>query len=223
MNSLFGETNIVRLLCLALFTMSIALSSAQARPVSYPGGLTLMLMNDGDRNSAHGHYSPTARVSLGYRFVYWREQDWTFHGMHINHLLKRWNAVDSQANVYLKYAGGVAYSRRDSVKKQTSAAGVVGVAADWEDRRYFISYGNRYVEAGRIDDFYTQSARIGWAPYEGDYNDLHTWIMLQADHVPEKRKPFTATTLLRLFKGVHMLEGGINNQGTVLFNYIFRH
>ena len=32
----------------------------EARPVSYPGGITIMQMNDTNKNSVHLHYSPTA-------------------------------------------------------------------------------------------------------------------------------------------------------------------
>jgi len=61
----------------ALLGMGLFIPSAHARPVSYPGGVTLMLMNDGDKNTAHLHYSPTAKTSLGYKFEYWREKDFT--------------------------------------------------------------------------------------------------------------------------------------------------
>ena len=67
-----------------------------------------------------------------------------------------------------------------------------------------------------------QSARVGIAPYIGDYGDLHTWLMLQVDHVPESDEQITVTPLVRLFKDVHLLEAGMSNQGDVLFNYILR-
>jgi len=152
---------------------------AIARPVSYPGGWTFMTMNDGDKNSAHIHYSPTAKTSVGYKFEYWRDKEFTLNA--------------------------------------------VRIAADWENRRFFTSYENRYTEAGEIDDFYQQSARVGFAPYEGDYGDLHTWLMLQVEHMPEADNNFTVTPLVRLFKDVHLFEAGMNNRGEVLFNYVLRY
>lgn len=68
-----------------------------------------------------------------------------------------------------------------------------------------------------------QSARVGWAPYEGDYGDLHTWLMLEVDHSPESEDNFTVTPLIRMFKGVHLVEAGMNNHGEVLFNYVLRY
>jgi hypothetical protein len=203
--------------------MGLFIPSAHARPVSYPGGVTLMLMNDGDKNTAHLHYSPTAKTSLGYKFEYWREKDFTLNAIQMNNLLKRWNKKDSQANIYLKSGIGVAHSNSGDFDNETEAAGFTGLATDWENRRFFISYENRYTEAGDIDDFYQQSARVGWAPYEGDYGDLHTWMMLQVEHMPEAKDNVTVTPLVRFFKGVHLLEAGMNNHGKLLFNYVLRY
>ena len=49
----------------------------EARPVSYPGGITLMLMNDSMKNSLHAHYSPSAQTSFGYKFEYWRSNEFS--------------------------------------------------------------------------------------------------------------------------------------------------
>lgn len=199
------------------------ISPAQARPVSYPGGWTLMLMNDGDKNSAHVHYSPTAKMSLGYKFEYWRDGNFNLNAIQMNNLIKRWNKKDSQANIYLKSGLGIAYSDYGDFDHETDPAAFTGIAADWENRRFFASYENRYTEAGNIADFYTQSARIGWAPYEGDYGDLHTWLMLQVNHAPENKDSLAVTPLVRIFKDVHLLEAGMSNHGEIMLNYIIRY
>ena len=213
----------MRVLLLTLLGMGLIIPTADARPVSYPGGWTLMLMNNGDVNSAHAHYSLTAKTSVGYKFEYWRDRDFTLNAVQMNNLLKRWNEKDSQANLYLKSGVGIAHSNGGPKDGETSAAGFTGIAADWENRRFFTSYENRYTEAGEIDDFFMQSARVGWAPYEGDYGDVHTWIMLQAEHTPESEHNFTVTPLVRVFKDVHLFEAGMSTRGEVLFNYVFRY
>ncbi len=214
----------MRLLLYALIGVGqIIPSFIHARPVSYPGGWTAMFMNDGDKNSAYIHYSPTAKTAIGYKFEYWRDKDMTLNAIQMNNLLKRWNNPDSQANFYLKSGVGSANSDAGDFDGETNMAGFIGIATDWEDRQYYFSYENRYTAAGEIDDFFQQSARIGWAPYQGDYGDLHTWLMVQVAHMPEADDNFTATPLVRLFKDVHMLEAGMNNRGDVLFNYIFRY
>ena len=212
----------MKYLFLGLLGLCVSTLPAQARPVSYPSGWTAMVMNSGDANSVHVHYSPTAYTSVGVRSEYRREGDYLINAVQMNNLLKRWNKKDSQANLYLKSGIGIAYSDHGDFDGETDVAGYTGIAADWEDRRYFISYENRYIEAGDIDDGYMQSARVGITPYIGDYGDLHTWLMVQVDHAPESDEKVTVTPLVRLFKDVHLMEAGVSNQGDVLFNYVLR-
>ena len=72
--------------------------------------------------------------------------------------------------------------------------------------------------AGDIDKSYWQQARVGVAPYIGDYGDVHTWLMLQVEHAPSDRYPVTITPLVRLFQGTKMLEAGVSTRGDVLLN-----
>lgn len=210
----------MRPLLLIMGTMAMAPiphNNAQARPVSYPGGVTAMTMNNGDMNSLHLHYSPTAFTSLGYKAEHWRTGDYNIHAVQMNNLLKRWNMPAAQANVYLKSGVGIAVQSENSEPVVYS-----GIATDWENRRFFVSYENRYTAAGDIDDFFMQSARAGVAPYIGEYGDLHTWLMVQVDHKPEADEKVTITPLVRFFKDVHLVEAGLSNQGDVTFNWVVR-
>ena len=127
-------TKYLLFIAITFFGWMIVSNTGQARPVSYPTGWTTMLVNNGFINSAHIHYSPTAKTSLGYKFEYWRDNDFTLNAVQMNNLLKRWNNKDSQANLYLKSGIGAAHQDGD-----TDIVGFTGIAADWEDRRYFIS------------------------------------------------------------------------------------
>lgn len=183
---------------------AMASGYAEARPVSYPGGWTWMQMNNGDYASIHAHYSPTFRDSIGlYSERNWSE-DWHFTGVQYNRLLKRWNEKNSQANVYLKGSVGQADPFGEG---GAELAGFVGIGADWETRRWFTSYEARAYDLG-FDQTARQSARIGVAPYIGDYGDLHTWLMLQVDNHPESETPTTLTPLVRFFYNVQLLEIG---------------
>lgn len=180
-----------------------------------------MQANNADFSSLHAHYSPTAKASIGYRGEWWRDEDWHFQGLQYNALLKRWNAPASQANIYFKSALGV---RTDDSgpSDERSAAGFVGFSTDWEDRRWFVSYGNRAFVSDQ-DNFFTQTARAGVAPYIGDYGDLHTWLMLQVEHKPEGEDSIKVTPLVRMFKGPFLIEAGANEDGEGLFNFIWRY
>lgn len=212
----------MRLLLLTFIVLSSLTVTAMARPVSYPGGWTAMQMNNAFSNSLHIHYSPTATYSIGYKGEYFRNGEWQFHGAQLNNLLHRWNNPDSQANLYLKSAAGIAYSNQGVFDNKTEGAAFTGIAADWENRRFFTSYENRVIYAGDIDKEFVQNARVGIAPYIGDYGDIHTWLMLQVDHIPSAEDELTVTPLVRLFKGPTLLEAGVNNNGKVLFNFVHR-
>jgi len=196
--------------------------SVWSRPVSYPGGWTTTLMNNAYRNALHVHYSPSAKYSIGYRAEYWREREFSIHSIQINNLLKRWNKPASQANVYLRSGLGIAISNSDLFDDQSEPVFFSGISADWENRRFFASYQNRYTQANNFGDFFRQSIRLGVAPYIGDYGDLHTWLMLDIDHAPEDQDSLIITPIIRLLKGVNLIETGISDNGDITFNWVRR-
>ncbi len=191
-----------------------------ARSVSYPEGITLMQMNDVDKNSLHLHYSPTAKYSIGYRGEYWREDKWQLHALQFNYLAKRWNAKKSQANLYFKTGLGTTTDQAND----TDTAAFAGLAYDWEDRRYFFSYENRFYQtkSENLSDFSMHSARVGIAPYIGQYGDLHTWLMLQVDRHSEKQDKTLITPLVRFFKNQYLVEVGVSEDRDFMFNLILR-
>lgn len=200
------------LLTIAMMTACIR---ADARPISYPGGISAMVMNDGESNGANIQYSPTADLSIGYTFEHWREDNYNLHAVQMNNLLQRWNNADSQANIYLESGIGLT-GKNEGI----NPVGFTGLEGDWENRRFFLSYKNQYMTGQHIDDFYKESARVGVAPYIGEYGDLHTWLMVQVDHYPEARDPLTVTPLVRLFQGTNLVEAGVSNKGKILFNWM---
>ncbi len=201
----------------ALFGMFVSL--AQARPVSYPDGWTVMQRNNGDRSAAHVHYSPTASDSIGlYIERNWTE-DVTFTGLQYNRLVKRWNAPNSQANLYAKFGVGQADPFGD---EGAELSGFAEIAADWETRRWFTQYKVRATDFADNQTVH-HTARLGVAPYIGDYGELHTWLMLQVDGRPDLDEPLTTTPLVRFFKGVQMVELGYTiEQNEFIANWIVR-
>ena len=196
---------------------------ALARPVSYAGGTTVMTMLDRDSEALHLSYSPTSQYSVGFGTEYDRDKDYFLNTFQINNLIKRWNNAGSQGNLYLQSGVGIASSVNGDLEGNSRAAGFTGLTTDWENRRYLVSYTNQVLEAGNVDGYFTQSARVGIAPYIGDYGDIHTWLMLQIDHKPEDPEPVIITPLVRLFKGTNLVEAGVSNRGDVLVNLTFQY
>ena len=117
----------------------IFINSAFARPVSYPGGWTVMLKNDGNLNRIHTHLSPTHKLSLGYNLEYWHDEEFTLNSLQMNNLVKRWNKKNSQANFYIKSGIGFAYSDKSNFDGEIKLSGFTGISYDWENRSYFLN------------------------------------------------------------------------------------
>jgi len=213
---------------IAIFITAMALFplTAEARPVSYPDGWTVMLRNDADQNSAHVHYTVDMNHSIGLRVRYDREGDFTFTGAQVNRLVKRWNKPDSQANVYGRLGLGYVSDNYDiseaRLERDGDAALFIGASADWETRRYFVSAAVEHWENGRFGEFSSFHSRLGIAPYVANTGALHTWFMIEGHHRPESQDNLGASALLRFFKGPALVEVGVDNKGEPLLNYIHR-
>ncbi len=192
-----------RLVLILVIIVSLS-GTVHARPVSYPGGWTFMQKSNGSYSSIHVHYSPTASDSIGMYIERNWQEDITFTGVQYNRLVKRWNGRKSQANFYVKAGVGQA---QPFGKNGAQIAGFTELAMDWETRRWFTEYKIRATDYADNQSIH-HSGRLGIAPYIGNYGDLHTWLMVQVENHPESNKPTTTTPLVRLFKGVQMLELG---------------
>ena len=195
---------------------------ASARPVSYAGGWTLI--QETDRQSTTGliHYTPDARYSLGARVEWDREADILFTGAQATWLAKRWFGEDHQANLYVWGALGAAQGVGGN-PNGTGAGAQFGIMSDWETRRLFVSYRAAVRDFGALDKSAMQAARFGFAPYEGDTGDLHTWFMVEVDDQPDNDQPWGVTPLVRFFHGSTLLEAGWSvTDDQPLFNLQYR-
>lgn len=209
----------MRVALVAAMISLAAAGNALARPVTYPGGWSVMTMNDEAMNALHTHYTITPQFSLGYKGEYMRDEEWQFHGAQLVWLVKRWNRPASQANFYFKAAGGFAYSDYGLFRRKIEPAGFGGLAVDWEDRRFFVSYANEAYYAGDLDQFFMQRGRVGIAPYIGDYGDVHTWIMVEVQHRPFRRtEELSIVPLVRVFWKDYLFEAGASHRGDFLIN-----
>jgi hypothetical protein len=144
------------------------------------------------------------------------DKDW-IHTATYNRLLQRWNAPDSQGNLYLLTGLGEARHGNDA-----DPAATLGLEGDWETRRIYFSYENRLICAGDIEQSLSHKARTGFAPYVGGYDDIHTWLMLQVEYQPTLRENVTVTPFVRVFTQETLGELGISNRNDVMFNLTFQ-
>jgi hypothetical protein len=196
-------------------------SDGFARAVSYKGGWTLLTMNDEDSDSLYVHYSPEADYSVGIKGEYFRDRKYVVNLGQLNVLVKRWNMTGWQANIYVKSGVGGAVTADNASNVRGAPALMSAFAADWESRRYYLSYEAQALYAGDIDFRCTQKGRVGIAPYIGRYGDVHTWLMAEVRYEPtRKNDKFMVTPLVRFFKGSMLAEIGADYKGNIMANWI---
>lgn len=213
----------MRIFISAVTLLSLA-HFAQARPVSFVGGVTAIVSYDAKETSSLLHYTLNPKVSIGLRSIFRDGFRTSINAIEANYLVKRNNGENHQANLYLR--GGIGLASLHSPNKNTEMdpTAYFGMSSDWEDRRFYLSYNNNVEFVSGQNGSFKQSARIGIAPYIADYGKLHTWLMFEMNHHPfDNEGDYTIRPLVRFFKDKHLLEFGINNRKEVMVNWIGRY
>jgi hypothetical protein len=159
------------------------------------------------------NYSVTNRYSVGASSYYREGRDSTaeFGIAQFNYLVKRWNELDSQANVNASVGFG---GRHDSV--HNDAVAVYGaLEADYETRRIYSQLAAETLQSDSNVHFERYRARAGIAPYRAAFDALNTWLVVQLDIMPQMDDSVRVTPLVRLFYNNIALEVGASiDEGT---------
>jgi hypothetical protein len=156
-------------------------------------------------------YSFTNRQALGISGFYREGLDssTTFGIGQYNYLLKRWNELDSQANVNVMMGGG---GRHDS-RHGDALAGYLAVEADYETRRIYSQVSAETLQSGSVVHYERYRGRAGFAPFKASFDEVNTWLVLQLDYMTEMHDPCRVTPLVRLFYDNVAFEVGVSLQG----------
>ena len=175
-------------------------SNVEARPISYSGGSTLMMFSDNMKDSLYYHYSPSYKYSIGIENLKDKNLRDNYSYLRFTYLINRKNSLHSQRNLYFQ-SGLSSKSGNDLF---------YGIHGDWETRRWFLGFDTKKVE-NRLKSYNQNHVQIGFAPYLGEYGDIHTWLMLKTKKtsIKDKRSSYPA---LKFFKGNTLLEFGYNNK-----------
>ena len=175
-------------------------SNVEARPISYSGGSTLMMFSDNMKDSLYYHYSPSYKYSVGIENLKDKNLRDDYSYLRFTYLINRKNSLHSQRNLYFQ-SGLSSKSGNDLF---------YGIHGDWETRRWFLGFDTKKVE-NRLKSYNQNHVQIGFAPYLGEYGDIHTWLMLKTKKtsIKDKRSSYPA---LKFFKGNTLLEFGYNNK-----------
>ena len=196
---------------LVLMTPVLAL----AKPIAFADGTTVMLeYGAGTMAEAQVFYAPEYNYSVGGGHVEFdsaltpRTERITY--ARLNYLVRRWNLESAQGNVY---AWGGAGGATGSTFSGARAVANAGAQADYETRRVYASLKTDLQRASafsvRVD-----TLQLGIAPYEHEYNQIATWLVVQArEYTGGIQHGIESAFLLRLFKGGTWIEAGVTNGG----------
>ncbi len=208
----------MKIMLAAMAALLLPWAGAGARPVSYPGGMTLMQELDPMMASALLHISPTRHYSLGGRLLRMREEGWTLAGAQATWLARRWNMPAAQANIYIAGLAGGAWKDGGALRP----AGFLEAQADWENRRLMVMGMARITHAEGISTSDMQMARLGFAPYEGDYGDMHLWLFAQVRRQSSGHDEIQPAAVARIFYRTLLVEAGVTDRGGLILNSVFR-
>lgn len=198
--------------------LALGADPLQARPVSWPGGLTFIEEWNPDTGSLLVHYTPDRRWSAGLSARRMREGDWTLLGPQATWLVQRWNLPSAQANLYLTGGAGVAW--RDGGRARPG--GFARVQADWETRRLMLM-GMAEVSHGEgIATVDMQMVRAGLAPFVAGYGGVHLWLFGQVRRESAAMNRIEPAFVARTFYRTVMLEAGVTGTGGLILNSTFR-
>ena len=208
-------TRITIITCIILL---LSFVTAEAKPISYVGGTMIMQENDETGHTLSLDYTVSPNYAVGlYAKKESGDKDFVTVGPQLNTLIKRWNFPDGQGNIFNMTGAGVSV-----LDGESEPSAWTGFLADYETRRVFFSYEPRFMYAKDIETSFWQRTRVGVAPYLGNYDDLHTWLMLQVDHHPAKDDTFVVTPLVRFFYDTTLIEVGYSSNDHLMFNWVLQ-
>jgi hypothetical protein len=135
----------------------------------------------------------------------------------LDYLIKRWNNPDSQANIYA-YGG---YGGAKLNEGPTGSAGAVGVEADAESRSWLVLAKWEAMRSNVTSDFHYGELSLGVAPYEAEFNEIASWLIVRLQYHPTLRRAYAVTPLCRMFYRNVLVEMGASLAGDWMMNLMF--
>ena len=134
----------------------------------------------------------------------WRNV-WFTQGVY---LMKRVTTEDGIANAYV--FGGPILEKREA-RGDTHLGAQAGVWADYETQRVYTRVKIHGLKSAGGDRWRRNEvvAQLMWAPYAADYEDVASWVGVQAKRVSDERR-IEITPYLRFFKKDWWIDAGFS-------------
>lgn len=200
---------------LKVFLISVFCSaSVQAHPVIFKGGTVF----ETEQSPVHQHvmlnYTFHPKIAAGVDYLRLNDKKTEFYFTRLNYRLWRQNELESQANIYL--SAGLGQRRIDQKLTDASTA---QINIDWENRDYYFSSFQEYINQKDLDPIWHTRARFGLAPFRADFNDVNVWFIAQFDK--ENGEHWETTPLMRTYFKNILWEIGASLNGHYQLNLMF--
>jgi hypothetical protein len=201
-----------------LFSVLFFSSAVFAHPVAFKDAVGVMTWNQSFMTDDWITYSFRSDMAVAARHMRFDmpEGRMQYYAPQIDYLVKRWNEENLQANIYIYGAYG-----NLTFQNQTRPAGLGGIEADAESRKYFIMAKHEKMWGDLGPEFYHSEFRLGVAPYEAEINEWASWLMIQYQYHPMLTKKEAITPLIRLFYKSVLLETGVSTDADWTINFMF--
>lgn len=201
-----------------ILTCLLFMPRAEAHPVSYKEAIGVMTWNQPFMSDYWVTYSflPYSAFAARAMRMEMPEGEYLVYFPQIDFLVKRWNNPGSQANIY--FYGGFGGAK---LNQTYGHAGQVGIEADAESRSWFIMGKWETMKSNITEDFHHGEFRLGLAPYEAEFSEIASWLMIQFQYHPTLTQKYAITPLYRMFYKNVLWEAGVSLRGEWMLNFMF--
>ena len=202
--------------------LSVLLTSIQAfaHPVTFKGGLAVTSIHRPKMTMSQVNYTVHRNVAVATSYVRMENPtgDLNMPALHANILLKRWNALGSQANLYALIGSGVNTTSLTD-KWTDEIRGFIGLQADYETQKIYTAANIiGFPSVSDMTDIpYMGRYRFGIAPYIAKYDEFQIWVVGQVEYMPTMQDTPIVTPMLRYFYRTVLWETGVSLDGTYWF------
>jgi hypothetical protein len=201
-----------------LIFLMIFSTNIWAHPVIYKDGWMISSSNMEMMSDNQVMYSFSPKLATGLN--HWRlssnDEQFEFALMKVNGLLYRYNGDSSQANIYWHTGIGSLQSETTDTKNRDTY--MAGVEMDWETRTLYAAIKYYNLTNPSIRDIGMTQLRLGFSPFEADFDKLQNWFMLQMVAMPTIEPKVVITPMFRFFYHNVLWEFGSSTQGNWMLN-----
>ena len=187
-----------------------------AHPVTFKNGTAISSVHRPKMTNVQINYTFARKMAFAATYLRLELDSNTIEApvIHLNTLVKRWNRIGSQANLYA--ITGVGYNVLALQNVSQNTFGYAGVKADYETKKIYTAISAFSLLFSDQQPFGLRY-RFGIAPYVAQYNDLQIWVVGQLDHLSDMKTQPRITPMLRFFYRTALWETGVSLNGTYWF------